>query len=128
MSAPSPLLAALGILGHAVGEAHEAEDQGHGNADQQETEQAAHGLVPEVLDNQLGGHFLGPLAGGAVVSWGGPAAAGRPPARWYRRAGRGRTGRPSTPLLMSIFRISRTMAYSSCGRLISMCLGKGTLS
>ena len=58
-----------------MAEPDQAEDQGHRYADQQDTEQAAHGLVLEVFEDELAGHFFFtlPLVAGA----GGWAAGGR---------------------------------------------------
>src|ERR1019366_7586715 len=50
--------AALAIFQEAVAQAHQTEDQGHGNANEQNAEQAAHGFVLEVFQNELGGHCL----------------------------------------------------------------------
>ena len=69
MSAPMPRARVLRILQHAVAEAHQAEDQGHGHADQQDAEQAAHRLVLEIFQNELGGHFLGLPSGRRGAGW-----------------------------------------------------------
>src|ERR1035437_8429991 len=50
--------APLAIFQEAVAQAHQTEDEGHGHADEQDAEQAAHGFVLEVFQNELGGHFL----------------------------------------------------------------------
>src|ERR1039458_2763707 len=63
--------AILRILQHAVGQTDQCENQRDGNADQQEAEQAAHGFVFQVFENQLGGHGRGPFLGGATRAGGG---------------------------------------------------------
>src|SRR5262249_48328933 len=120
-------LAPHGVLDEAVAEPHQAEDQSHRHADEQDAEQAAHGPVLEVFQNELSGHgvvFFPLGTGGAGV------CVGPSPTRCRTvPSGCSRTNLSGvTPLLISILTISITTAYSSRGRLISMCFGKGTLS
>ena len=66
--------ALLGILDHAVAQTHQAEDQRHRHADEQDAQQAAHRPVLEIFENELAGHFFLPLplaaaAGGVAGQW-----------------------------------------------------------
>src|SRR5207302_7619694 len=120
---------ALRILDEPVAQSHKAKNERHWHADQQNAEQAAHRTVLEIFEYELAGHFFltRPLAGGAGgvggVAGACPTTCKVVPSGWSSTNFSG-----PTPLLMSIFTISTTTAYSSRGRLISMCLGKGTLS
>ena len=58
--------AALRILQHAVAEPHQGQDQGHRHADQQNAEQAAHGPVLEVFQDEFAGHFWSVPFGGSA--------------------------------------------------------------
>src|SRR5205085_1487212 len=122
--APLPV---LGILNHAVAQPHQAENEVHGDADQQDTQQATHGAVLDVFENKLAGHFflVRPLAGGGG---GVGLGTGASPTTWrVVPSGCARANLSCvTPLLISILTTSMTTAYSSRGRLISMCLGNGT--
>src|SRR5580658_79862 len=114
------MLAALRFLGHSEAEANQGEDQRHRNGDQQRTQQAAQRPMLQVFKNQFSGHFLGP-SGALAAGW--PTICNLVP------SGCSSTNLSSdTPLLMSILTTSRTRPISSCGRLKSMCLAKGTLS
>ena len=52
--------AILGILGEPLAHTDKAQNEGHGNADQQNTQEATHRLVLEVFQDELGSHVFGP--------------------------------------------------------------------
>src|SRR5665811_122622 len=114
----------------SVAEAHQAEDQSHRYADQQDTEQAAHRPVFKIFYDELSGHFFLtlPLAGGVGGGvW--PGTGGCPTTCSVEPSGCVSANFScDMPLLMSILTTSITTAYSSLGRLISICFGKATLS
>src|SRR5262245_18107273 len=101
-------------------EPDQAENQRDRNADEQNAQQAAHRFVLEILQDEFAGQSVRPPGGGGLGS--------------LRICNLVPSGCSSTnlssdsPLLMSILTTSRTTPYSSCGRLISTCFGKGTLS
>ena len=124
-SAPMPRVRRCGILQHAVAQPTRHRIRVTGTPISRMLNRLRIGLCFNFRD-QLAGHFFLFLDG--VGRWQ-RAGVGRCPSTAVVPSGCSSTNLSSvTPLLMSIFTMSITTPYSSRGRLISMCLGNGTLS
>src|SRR5579871_1385287 len=121
---PRPLLV---VRQDPAREAYQRQNQSHGNGDEQDAEQAAHRFMLEIFENEFSGHRS--CFPRACCDDCGAGEGACPTICNLVPSGCINTNLSSdTPLLISAFWTSSTTAYSSRGRSISMCFGKGTLS